>query len=72
LELVDRLRIVELYSVLYEKTGLEKYERDRDFAYYIIGDLYESLGNPEKAEEYRSKTTFDPWDRTDPSDDPKN
>jgi hypothetical protein len=72
LELVDRLRIVELYSVLYEKTGLEKYERDRDLEYYSIGDLYESLGNPEKAEEYRSKTTFDPWAQSDSSEDPKN
>jgi hypothetical protein len=72
LELVDRLRILELCHVLYEKTGLEKYERDRDFLYYTVGDLYESLGDPEKAAEYRSKTTFDPWDRTDPSDDPKN
>ena len=72
LVLVDKLRIVELYSVLYEKTGLEKYERERDFEYYIIGDLYESLGNPEKAEEYRSKTTFDPWAQSDSSEDPKN
>ena len=72
LELVDRLRILELCHVLYEKTGLEKYERDRDFLYYTVGDLYESLGNPEKAVEYKSKTTFDPWDWSDSSEDPKN
>jgi tetratricopeptide (TPR) repeat protein len=59
--LEDDLRLIDVYQYMYDKTENPQYLKKINFKCYAVSELYDGLGDAERAAYFKGKTSYDPF-----------